>query len=86
MITNSTTPKKESVPPLVKVTDVAKLLSVSRCTVHSLIDSGQLKASEINAASKERKHLRITRESLLGFYQKRFGHSLTRALAHPFEA
>ena len=86
MITNSATLKTESVPPLVKVTDVAKLLSVSRCTVHSLIENGELKASEINASSKERKHMRVTRESLLGFYRRRFGHSLTRALAHPFEA
>jgi hypothetical protein len=85
MITNSTTSKKEPVPPLVKVRDVAALLSVSRCTVHALIDSGDLAASEINSTAKERKHLRITRDSLLAFYKKRFGHSLTRALANPFE-
>jgi excisionase family DNA binding protein len=85
MITNSTTPKKELVPPLVKVTEVAKYLSVSRGTVRNLIDSGDLNASKINSGSKERKHVRVTRESLLGFYKKRFGHSLTRALAHPFE-
>ena len=85
MITNSTTPKKEPVPPLVKVRDVATLLSVSRHTVHHLIDSGDLAASEINSTSKERKHLRVTRNSLLTFYKKRFGHSLLRALANPFE-
>jgi len=85
MITNSTTPQKESVPPLVKVRDVATLLSVSRHTVHHLIDSGDLQASEINSTAKLRRHLRVTRASLLGFYKKRFGHSLTRALAHPFE-
>ena len=85
MITNSTMLKKELVPPLVKVRDVANLLSVSRHTVHHLIDSGDLAASEINSMSKERKHLRITRKSLLTFYQKRFGHSLLRALANPFE-
>jgi hypothetical protein len=85
MITNSTTPQKEPVPPLVKVRDVATLLSVSRHTVHHLIDSGDLAASEINSSAKERKHLRVTRASLLGFYKKRFGHSLTRALANPFE-
>jgi helix-turn-helix protein len=85
MITNSTILKKEPVPPLVKVRDVATLLSVSRGTVHNLIDSGELAASEINSSAKERKHLRVTRKSLLGFYQKRFGHSLTRALANPFE-
>jgi len=84
MITNSTT-LKEPVPPLVKVRDVATLLSVSRHTVHHLIDSGDLAASEINSTAKERKHRRVTRESLLGFYKKRFGHSLTRALANPFE-
>ena len=77
--------QKEPVPPLVKVRDVAKLLSVSRHTVHNLIDSGDLAASEINSSAKERKHLRVTRKSLLGFYKKRFGHSLTRALANPFE-
>jgi len=85
MITNSTTLKKESVPPLVKVRDVAHFLSVSRGTVHNLIVSGDLAASGINASSKQRCHLRVTRESLLGFYKKRFGHSLTRALANPFE-
>ncbi|MCE0521526.1 MAG: helix-turn-helix domain-containing protein [Methylacidiphilales bacterium] len=85
MITSSTTSQKELVPPLVKVRDVASLLSVSRHTVHHLIDSGDLDASEINASSKKRRHLRITRASLLGFYKKRFGHSLTRALANPFE-
>jgi Helix-turn-helix domain len=85
MITNSTTPKKEPVPPLVKVRDVATLLSVSRHTVHHLIDSGDLAASEINSTAKERRHLRVTRASLLCFYKKRFGHSLIRALANPFE-
>jgi excisionase family DNA binding protein len=77
--------QKETVPPLVKVRDVAELLSVSRHTVHHLIDSGDLKASEINSSEKQRRHVRVTRESLLGFYKKRFGHSLTRALANPFE-
>ena len=86
MITNSATPKKEPVPPLVKVRDVAALLSVSRHTVHQLIDSGDLAASKINASAKKRSHLRITRASLLVFYKKRFGHSLTRVLANPFES
>jgi Helix-turn-helix domain len=85
MITNSATLQKEPVPPLVKVRDVAALLSVSRHTVHHLIDSGDLDASEINSTSKERKHLRVTRKSLLTFYKARFGHSLLRALANPFE-
>jgi hypothetical protein len=85
MITNSPALPKEPVPPLVKVRDVATLLSVSRHTVHHLIDSGDLEASEINSSAKQRRHLRVTRASLLGFYKKRFGHSLTRALANPFE-
>jgi hypothetical protein len=85
MITTSTTLKKDLVPPLVKVCDIAKLLSVSRQTVHHLIDSGDLNASKINPTAKERRHVRVTRKSLLEFYQKRFGHSLTRALANPFE-
>jgi hypothetical protein len=86
MITNSNISQKEPVPPLVKVRDVARLLSVSRHTVHHLIESGDLAASEINSSKKkERRHMRVTRQSLLSFYRKRFGHSLTRALANPFE-
>ncbi|HEV3270993.1 MAG TPA: helix-turn-helix domain-containing protein [Candidatus Methylacidiphilales bacterium] len=88
MITNSTTlqKEKEPVPPLVKVRDVARLLSVSRSTVRNLIDSGELEGSRINPCEKRRNHLRVTRESLLKFYRNRFGHSLTRALANPFES
>jgi Helix-turn-helix domain len=76
---------------LVKVRDVASLLSVSRQTVHHLIDSGDLAGARINPSAKqqqnkERKHVRITRKSLLTFYKKRFGHSLTVALTNPFEA
>jgi len=85
MITNSTTLQKESVPPLVKVRDVANLLSISRSTVRNLIDSGDLAGSRINPCEKRRNHLRVTRASLLKFYKKRFGHSLTLALANPFE-
>jgi hypothetical protein len=85
MMTNSNILKKEPVPPLVKVRDVAALLSVSRQTVHHLIQSGDLAASKINSTAKERKHVRVTRNSLLTFYRKRFGHSLTRALENPFE-
>ena len=48
-------------------------------------DSGDLEASEINSSVKKRRHVRVTRASLLDFYKKRFGHSLTRALANPFE-
>ena len=87
MITNSTMLKKELVPPLVKVRDVATLLSISRQSVRHLIESGDLDASEINSTAKQRqrRHVRVTRASLLGFYKKRFGHSLTRALTNPFE-
>ena len=91
MITNSTTLKKELVPPLVKLRDVATLLSISRQSVRHLIESGDLDASAINSTAKckppakPRRHVRVTRASLLGFYKKRFGHSLTRALANPFE-
>jgi len=87
MITNSTMFKKELVPPLVKIRDVAMLLSISRQSVRHLIESGDLDASEINSTTQERqrRHVRVTRKSLLDFYSKRFGHSLTRALANPFE-
>ena len=85
MITLSSTAKKEPIPPLVKFREVAQLLSVSRCTVRALIDSGDLKASEINASKyKQRRHRRVTRKSLLAFYQKRFGHPLNHALENPF--
>lgn len=88
MMTNVNLPSspKPPVPPLVKVRDIAALLSVSRQTVHHLIDSGDLAASEINPTTKERKHRRVTRASLLKFYKKRFGHSLQHALANPFES
>jgi hypothetical protein len=87
MITNSTTLKKEPLPPLVKIREVATLLSISRQSVRHLIESGDLNASAINSTSKRRQrhHVRVTRASLLGFYKKRFGHSLTLALANPFE-
>ena len=87
MITISSTAKKNPIPPLVKLRDVATLLSVSRCTVRALIESGDLTASEINATKcKLRRHRRVTRESLLDFYLKRFGHPLKRALENPFES
>ena len=87
MITISSTSKKEPVPPLIKVREVAKLLSVSRATVHHLIDSGDLKASLVNPSKQnERQHKRVTRHSLLSFYKKRFGHPLARALENPFES
>jgi excisionase family DNA binding protein len=79
MITSvSPTPKVE-LPPLLKTREVAKLLSLSRGTVRSLIDSGDLAAHAINPTRKRRTkrvHVRITSESLLGFYKKRFGEEL----------
>ena len=75
------------IPVLVKVREAAKLLSVSRSTVHHLIQTGDLSASTVNpAAQKERRHVRITRASVLRFYQKQFGHQLRQALANPFDA
>ena len=74
-------------PVLVKVREVAKLLSVSRHTVHQLIHDGDLSAADVNPATRRaRKHVRITRASLFRFYQKRFGHPLRQALANPFDA
>jgi excisionase family DNA binding protein len=73
-------------PVLVRVREVAKLLSVSRHTVHHLIASGDLSAAALNPSTKRRKHVRVTRASLLQFYQKRFGHPLRRALGNPFDA
>ncbi len=90
MITNVNMLKKEPVPPLVKIRDVAKLLSVSRHTVHALIQSGDLTAKAINPSKRRRKgissriHVRVTRDSLLKFYKERFGHSLEHVLENPF--
>jgi hypothetical protein len=83
--------RKDPVPPLVKVREVAKILSISPHTVHNLIDAGELEARSITAARVKRKikprhHVRVTRESLLKFYKDRFGHSLDRALVNPFAA
>jgi excisionase family DNA binding protein len=87
MITNNQTLSKEPVPPLIKIREAAKVLSISRATVHALIDSGDLKASEVSPSpTKKRKHVRITRESFCGFYKKRFGHDLDRVLANPFKS
>jgi len=74
-------------PVLVKVREVARLLSVSRHTVHALIHDGDLIASDVNpSARRQRKHVRVTRESLLRFYRKRFGRPLKEALVNPFDA
>jgi excisionase family DNA binding protein len=87
MITNKNPFHKEPVPPLIKVREVAKLLSISRATVHALIDGGDLQASKVGPTDKkQRLHVRVTRSSLCGFYQKRFGHPLNVALANPFES
>ncbi len=85
MITISSTAKKEPVPTLIKVQQVAKLLNISRHTVHQLIASGDLEAANVNPSRKKRQHWRITRKSLLKFYAKRFGHNLNHALENPFE-
>jgi predicted DNA-binding transcriptional regulator AlpA len=88
MITNDYIPQKTSIPPLLKVRDVAKLLSLSRVTVHALIESGDLQASSLHPTRPKTKakrlHVRITRASLIRFYQKRFGHPLNLALQNPF--
>jgi excisionase family DNA binding protein len=87
MITLSSTAPKNPIPPLIRIRDVATLLAVSRCTVYALIDSGDLKASKVNSSNAhERLHRRVTRESLLEFYKKRFGHALNHALENPFKA
>ena len=80
MITNVNTSRKEPVPPLLKVSEVAKLLAMSRCTVHNLLQSGDLSGAIVSAKTSERKHQRITRDSLFKFYQKRFGQSLLSTL------
>jgi hypothetical protein len=93
MTTNVNKINKEPVPPLVKVREVAKLLSVSRHTVHAFIECGDLKAEPINPTKKKKKkgedvrsHVRVTRDSLLKFYYDRFGHPLEQVLANPFTA
>ncbi len=91
MTTNVSIFRKEPVPPLIRIREVAKILSVSRHTVHALIQCGDLRAERINPTKKKRRkgikprtHVRVTRDSLFEFYQARFGHPLQRALANPF--
>jgi hypothetical protein len=96
MSTNSNILNKEPVPLLVKVCEVAKLLSVSRHTVYHLIDSGDLLAKPINPTKKKktarpgkvkpRTHVRVTRDSLSKFYEVRFGQPLANALVNPFKS
>ncbi len=58
--------------PLVKVVEAAELLSLSRATVHGLIQCGDLVAVRTNPSKrKQRVHVRITRESLDKFLAKR---------------
>jgi excisionase family DNA binding protein len=78
-------PKKQILPLLLKISAVAKHLAVSRQTVHNMILSGDLEAYRVNANTSERQHVRISRDSLLKFYKKRFGHSLVDALANAFQ-
>jgi excisionase family DNA binding protein len=82
LVNNST---REVLPALVKVSDVARYLSVSRMTVHHLLQNGDLVGSTVSPSTKERRHCRITRDSLEKFYRKRFGHTLSRALANPYQ-
>jgi hypothetical protein len=87
MITSNSPPPKVVLPTLLKMREVAKILSLSRGSVQALIESGDLDAQPLNPTGKRRMkrvHVRITRESLLNFYQKRFGQPLQRALQNPF--
>jgi excisionase family DNA binding protein len=87
MITKDNKPSKDTVPPLLKVREVAKFLSISRATVHALIECGDLKASRVGPSAKtQRHHVRVERDSLCAFYKKRFGRELDRALANPFSS
>jgi excisionase family DNA binding protein len=86
MTTLSPARPKPTVPPLLKIRDVARLLTISRQTVRALIESGDLEAHPLRRKSRktQRTHVRITSESLTGFYRKRFGHDLDPALLlHP---
>jgi len=86
MIIPTPPPKKNPVPVLVRVRDVASILSLSRHTVHTLIETGDLTGSDVGPSpALKRRHLRVTRGSLYRFYKRRFGHSLNAALANPFE-
>ena len=63
--------------PLLRINEVAKILTVSRQSVKTLIDNGDLKAGKLNPSSKKKRvHVRVTRESLAKFYRKRFDREL----------
>jgi hypothetical protein len=85
MITNSHNGTKPVLPPLLKMRDVARVLSLSPPTVKALIESGDLNASEIKPTGKRKKriHVRITTRSLAKFYEKRFDQKLEDALRNP---
>jgi len=87
MITNPNPTFKSTLPPLLKIREVAKVLSLSPASVRLLLASGDLTGSEISPTRrrKQRVHLRITRASLAKFYRKRFGHEIERALQNPFQ-
>ncbi len=82
MTTTPVSRSRSAMPPLIKVRDVAKLLTVSRQTVRALIESGALEAHPLNPHPKKmkRQHVRITSNSLATFYRKRLGHELDTAL------
>jgi hypothetical protein len=85
MMTKDNKASKGPVPQLLKVRDVAKFLSISRATVHGLIECGDLKASRVGPSDKtQRKHVRVTGESLCLLYKKRFGRELEQVLTNPF--
>lgn len=85
-MTTTTLPRKEILPALLRTTEIVKYLNISRQTVRNLIDNGHLKACNLNPATKERRHLRVTRDSLCAYYKKQFGHSLLDAIAHKFQS
>ncbi len=87
MITNQNNVTKPTLPPLLKVREVAKVLALSPASVRMLLVSGDLAGSEIvpRRKKKQRVHVRITGESLAKFYKKRFGHDLERAQLIPFQ-
>jgi hypothetical protein len=56
MITNASPPAKVTVPPLLKMREVSKLLSLSRGSVQALIESGDLEAQPLNFYQKRFGH------------------------------
>lgn len=87
MITNDAPKSKHSLPPLLKVREVAQILSLSRATVQALIECGDLAASEVSPTrrKKQRVHLRIPLKSLAQFYKKRFDQELEHVLQNPLQ-